>query len=465
LSEELEDKRYLPIVILSDVDSYILNKVEPLGRILFTKNIYLGKNNKKTVEEFNTKNLKNLTEDEYKIDFLNRIAVEEYGDNTNRHSIANEWAICQWANQLDVSTVNIGKIKDKVSSMLYFKYLTKKYNLEKKHNISITKSNINGKILLIDDKWQDGWKDIMNGFCKAYYSGVEFDTLEEEIKNRDIKEIETLAIEKIKQFDPHIILLDLRLQKDENENSKNKKTISKISGIKLLKVIKTFNPSIQIIVFTASSNSLILDELYKNNVLGYIKKDSPEDRYITPKTNLKKLDTMIKGGLEKKYLKDIWAITEDLSKLNFLEHKDKSKINELKISIKSVFEILNSDISKSFLYAMLSIYKSIEIINSLYIKEKNLDIFWIDTKKTLPCYNSTENKLLEILDKKLHIKDADLEKKLRQIVCCRNYSIHAGHIKEKCSEVHIEKLKSEHILSWFKMLKKILDKIYLSKYV
>jgi hypothetical protein len=225
LSQELGDKRYVPIVILTDLDSYILNKIEPMAKILFTKNIFIGENSQKTVEKFNSKNLESLTENEYKTDFLNRITVEEYGDNTNRHSIANEWAIYQWANQLDLSTCSTDEIKNKVSSMLYFKYLTQKYTLEEKHSISIKKSNTNGKILLIDDKWQDGWKDIMSSFCEQYYSDVEFDTLEENIKNRDIKEIETLSIEKIKQFDPHIILLDLRLQKDENENSKNKKTI------------------------------------------------------------------------------------------------------------------------------------------------------------------------------------------------------------------------------------------------
>lgn len=454
LSQELGVKRYVPIVILTDLDSYILNKIEPMAKILFTKNIFINENNQKTLDKFNSKKLQNLTDDEFKTNFLNLITVEEYGDNTNRHSIANNWAINQWASQLELSTWSTDKIGDKISSMLYFKYLTNKYNLKEKTSIHITKNNGKGKVLLIDDKWKDGWKDIMSSFCEQYYSDIEFSTLEEEIENKNIKKLEELALEKIKQFEPNIILLDIRLQKAENENSKDKKTILKISGMQLLKKIKTFNPSIQIIAFTASSNSLILDELHKEGILGYIKKDSPDDRYISPKSNLKKLDILIKSGLKKSYLKDIWNISSDLLKLPYIN----SQI-ELKNSVLFVFEILNSNIPKPLLYAMFSIYKSIEIINDLYIKENRQSICWIDSGKEISCFNSTENKFLEILEKKLLIKNDTIEKELRKIVCCRNYSMHPGKIKERCSEVHINELKAEHIVSWFGMLKKILIKI------
>ena len=44
LSQELDNKRYLPIVILSDLDGYTLNKLEPIAKILFTKNIFLDSN-------------------------------------------------------------------------------------------------------------------------------------------------------------------------------------------------------------------------------------------------------------------------------------------------------------------------------------------------------------------------------------------------------------------------------------
>lgn len=40
LSKELGDKRYVPIVMLSDVDTHILNRLDPIAQILFTKNIF-----------------------------------------------------------------------------------------------------------------------------------------------------------------------------------------------------------------------------------------------------------------------------------------------------------------------------------------------------------------------------------------------------------------------------------------
>ena len=49
LSPSLKDKKYVKIVILSEVDSYFLNKVSKLARILFTENIGLETNKKATI--------------------------------------------------------------------------------------------------------------------------------------------------------------------------------------------------------------------------------------------------------------------------------------------------------------------------------------------------------------------------------------------------------------------------------
>ena len=43
LSQELNNKRFKPIVILSDIDVYMLNKLTLMANILFTKYIYNSK--------------------------------------------------------------------------------------------------------------------------------------------------------------------------------------------------------------------------------------------------------------------------------------------------------------------------------------------------------------------------------------------------------------------------------------
>ena len=50
LSAELQEKQYVPIVIISDLDGYILNKLEAKANILFTKNIFVVRND---VSSFN----------------------------------------------------------------------------------------------------------------------------------------------------------------------------------------------------------------------------------------------------------------------------------------------------------------------------------------------------------------------------------------------------------------------------
>ena len=46
LSQELEEYRFLPIVILSELDVYLLNKLTQTAKILFSKNIFIAKNSK-----------------------------------------------------------------------------------------------------------------------------------------------------------------------------------------------------------------------------------------------------------------------------------------------------------------------------------------------------------------------------------------------------------------------------------
>ena len=151
LSQELRAKHLSPIVILSDIDSYTLNKLNPIARILFTKNIYLISNTTEAIQKFQTRTLKPLKESEFNTHFLDLITVAP-PENSTSHSIANEWAIERWANLLNLDTPAIRENRDKISSMLYVKHLRYKYNLENSSTLNIKKKSLKGKLLFIDDR-------------------------------------------------------------------------------------------------------------------------------------------------------------------------------------------------------------------------------------------------------------------------------------------------------------------------
>ena len=198
----------------------------------------------------------------------------------------------RWAEYLEVDTPDVQKIKKKISSMLYFKYLKAKFPI-KKSRFGKRKQSIKeeGKILYIDDEWQKGWKDIL----KSLHSDLS--VVEEEYKDRTKEEIINFVVQKAKEVDPDLVILDMRLHEEDFKDD-----FAELTGIQIFQEIKNINAGIQFIIFTASSNTLLLEELqsYDTNILSYIKKEHPDDITITTQGNINKLINEINRGLEKK---------------------------------------------------------------------------------------------------------------------------------------------------------------------
>jgi len=312
--------------------------------------------------------------------------------------------------------------------------------------------------LLIDDKAEDGWNDILTAYTQNFYTDVELHSLDGITKDSTIDDIKQLVILNIEEYNPDIIILDLRLLHNEELNQK----INKISGYQILQYIKKLNPSIQIIMFTASSDSFILEELYKKNILGYIKKDSPLEKYVASKSSFSKLDKLIKFALEKKYLKDIYKTSQQIESLNLINSCSKDKkatMLEIQNSVSQVFEILNSNMANSFLYAMYAINKTLELIVKVYMIEKydytkrERIVIWIDSNREVNLdYNSTENKLYTILKEKLSINNENIQQNIHKIICCRNYNIHGGEEKSHCIDGLIKKPNEKNLVEWFGMI-------------
>lgn len=472
LSQELSEKqRYTPIVILTDLDANTLNKLSSISRIIFTPNIFIAPNNLKSIGFAQYIKEDSSFSDENKREFLENIQVKPPRDN--HHDITNEWAIDQWSYLLGINPDSIQKNRKKISSMLYYKYIRSKYHLENKSkNANIKPNKIEGKILLIDDKYSDGWEDILKSFSDKYYANVKCEAVHGITKDLTIESIKKLLDSKHynpenKNYNPDVILLDLRLiEADNNIDSlvneiENKKSIDEISGLQILKHIKTISPATQVIMFTASNDSEILSSLYEENILGFIKKDSPFDKYKFSENKFDKLNELIQYGFTRKYLKDIFytssSILEILKSNPFLKYenidlgKDDYYLKLLEKNTEYIFDILDGKLENKYNYAMVSIATSLETIVNIFLREVNNDeylSFWDGKVTSLFKKASLENRLIEILENRFGYTEKLM---LWELILNRNAYMHSN---SKYQEV-----SSSQIVDWFQILQKIIQVI------
>ncbi|KIM12243.1 MAG: hypothetical protein KU38_04980 [Sulfurovum sp. FS08-3] len=434
LSLKLKEKRYIPIVIISDLDSATLNALSPLARILHSDGVYIIKNSKEAIEKFNSITLQPLTTYQYQNSFLNRIEVQAPENSTN-HDIANEWAIDRWAEFLKVQTQAVKQNRDKIASMLYFKYLVAEYPIEQSTTLRFIpkKPTTQGKVLYIDDEWHKGWSDIFEAFFAN--SSVGFNTFEYDFKDKDESQIMQSITQSITNTLPDVVVLDLRLL----QNDKNQSKIEALSGIKVAQTIKSINAGIQIIMLSASSQNRVLEKLYEYDIVGYIKKAHPQEQHTSPKESFKKLSDLLNEGLEKKYLKEIWSMQEDILELEILQSSNEN-YKKIKDEIDTVFEILNSNLENKMKFTILTIYKTLEILIEEYPTDKK----------------GTYEKFVSLF-KKFNITNYNND--ISQLVCTRNFLAHAGDFRASCKNSVVKKPNQDNILTWFKMLQTILEKI------
>lgn len=457
LSSELADKRFTPIVIISDFDENTLNRFTLEANILFTNGVYLCKNTKEDIKKYQSLELKGVTDYDK---FIDNIEVSPPKDTSGSHNIANKWSIYKLAELLYVKSEAIYKNKCEIENELYFKYIKAKYLKNTNNSLEIIKPTKKGNILLIDDEWNKGWSDVLkNALLK---DGLEFDTFEYDFKDKsDFNLIVQLNHKDLKKQveKSDVIVLDLRLLESDHENE----DVDSYSGIKILQKIHEINAGIQVIMLTATSKSTILEKLYEKKILGYIKKEHPEDKSIDTVENINKFINLVDKGLEKKYLKEIWKIQQ-----NILLNENLS--DDISLEIKSIFEILDSNMENKFNFVVLTFTKIFESLSKIYIDENTMQ--YIDDGKDVGVYDSfnnsinsytnqkwhknTQNRLHNIVYDKLNIKDEKSHKYICQIINFRNYIAHPNEKKPVGCRL-IKSPNHQHILNWFEIIENILN--------
>jgi CheY-like chemotaxis protein len=464
LSENFKG-RFLPIVIVSDLNLFQINKLTPLARILFTKGMYLIENNPSSIKKLLEKKLVSIDEKILRNDFLEKVSIEPPTNYESSHSIANEWSIYKWSQYLNISDKSTTKTLNNIENMLYFKYLKAKYPIaeqqEKKSISKIKKINSDDKILYIDDEWSKGWKSIFENIFKGY-ENIEFNCLEEVYKDKEKSEIEDMAIERIiKQYEPNlpdIVLLDLRLHDSDFVEREAKK----LTGMCILEKIKKINPGVQVVIFTASQKSLILEEAFDKGALGYIKKEHPDSFNLNTYDNIERLQALIKLGLERRFLKEIWRTNVELNNLlnanpfkKYFKHIDayNETLKILQKEARYVFEVLDSDMKNRYNYAMVSIVTSLDAIRSIFIpddkKKQGIFYFWDNTD--VRNAGSLKGKILSILSQKMYYKDTNINTNLEVLISKRNDYIHSNE--------DFQEVSSDEITDWFKLLLLIINVI------
>lgn len=456
LSESLGEKRFVPIVIISDLSTETLMKLDPIAKLVFTKNVYVLQNNKVSIDGFSQFAFSNLTSSEYQQNFLDLIHIEQPKDYLSHHDISNEWSIYRWAEALHVNSDVIQTNRSRIMHLLYFKYLQALHMSNDYKDIDIAQIQGKGKILYIDDESEKGWNDIFfQLFSKT--DRIDFVSLNYPFQDANKFNLITTVKEKIITENPDIVVLDLRLIKTDHEQT----DIEALTGIKLLDVIHSINAGIQVIMLTATNKSSILEKLYEHKILGYVKKEHPADLSTNTIENINKFVSLIERGLQRKYLKQIYSIHTDIKKL--LDQDIFAKYNipveqyepywiKLQNEAQSIFDILDGNSENKFLYAMVSIASSLETILTIFVDEKKRQ-YWDGEA----CEAESVNKKLKDLfhnkfgypreDKFGHQnKDIDLGKMISK----RNDYLHTRAIVS---------VSSDEISSWYKKLFKMMQLI------
>ncbi|MFA9192905.1 hypothetical protein AAGV33_00700 [Flavobacterium sp. FBOR7N2.3] len=380
MTNNLKGKSNIPIVLISQESCQFLGITGELSEILFTEGVYLMEDNSKDLNRyiklFNENKLKSLTNID---DFLFKMKIKPCAEYDSHHAIANEWSLLRWSQILQIgeSDESFARIKQNTEGLLYYKYLSLKNPI----SLETSPPNINfkgkGKILYIDDEWNKGWDTIFKHVFKSNLS-YQFKTLEYDFSDKEFSVGGPFIKSKIESFDPDIVILDLRLFKEDFDKDR---TPENISGFKILEEIKRKNLGIQVIVFTASNKVWNLQKLQLTGAEYFILKNSPENIITSDSTSdsIKNFKESIEKASEKAFIKNLILICNEISvflkKANTSDNSDyefliKNLKGQLKVCV-SALMLINIERPVTIDIAFLSFYNFLELFKDYYLKYEN----------------------------------------------------------------------------------------------
>lgn len=354
LSNELGNIRFLPILFVS-ADEYRIIAMfdeENIFKFILTKGCRLIKYsgimyterletnvNKCIIHGFDKSKSDAELQHELRVSVLTQLNISiPYGKDS--HSIANEWGMTRFG-----FLTNCENIK---SQDLFTKYLLAKTETDpgsiKERDKTLNKwveyLKLNTlKVLFIDNDAKKGWNSYIKKFFDVHFSEnyIEIDKYEDANYYFNKNEIDEIQL-------PDIILLDLRLE-DEDDRIILPKKIDEYSGGKLLINIKKRFPFIPVIIFTASNKAWNIEALLQEGADGYYIKESPEygiSNKYSIETFKQFTSNLIKVMEKAKYLKKIWIYNSNIIMSLNVSIDNKTIRNSIEQKLNMAFAILNS---------------------------------------------------------------------------------------------------------------------------
>ena len=353
------------------------------ARILLTPNVIYVNIAKSTFDD-----LKELIQSYSPKNFISEPFLEKIQINppanyeTNHHNVDNEFALIQWSKHIKYYNNLPISFKNEFDSRLYFKYLKLKKDfpeIGEKNQITIDiDAPVN--ILLIDDEAGKGWEAFYSSLFSNSSKEIKFEDSGIDFKDPNISDLIISRVEnKVIQFKPDIVLLDLRLL----DSDFHKETPpDELTGLKILDKIMEINKGIQVIITTASNKAWNFNHAKQKGAYDFIIKDGFED----PEKAIGKLSITIKNASNRSlYLKPIYKKMDDSLKawnnydipkrknISDLFHDSLWHVNlKLQVNdfVKNAFDTINNDlIAERFTISTVLLYRVIEMINEFYIIE------------------------------------------------------------------------------------------------
>lgn len=324
--------------------------------ILKTKNVELVPYSKKAFEKAVNTDFTAFKVEELPLEIA-KLKLDPPLNYADSHSIANEWAIHQWAKTIGCDeTPELVKVFENVETNLYFQYLKSTNPISTSDKISqdelIIRFKGKPKVLLIDDEVEKGWGEI---FAHIFHglNSIDFEEIGDGFKNESQEAIIKQSLHKIIENDIDLVILDFRLNSNDSERFNG----IDVTSIRLLKKIKDYNPGIQVIVFSATNKVWNLQALQEVGADGFIHKDGSENIH----QSIQRFVIQLTSGLEKAFWLKPFYKSFDKMKTNAKNLSDYFKVS-LENNLSICFELLIKSFERKeyIKYAYLQLFHIVE---------------------------------------------------------------------------------------------------------
>lgn len=351
--------------------------------ILKTKNVFLIDYRYSAFQDIKSE------ESELTIDDLSKeiqkLKLDPPLNYADSHSIANEWAIHQWAKTIGCDETDVlTNVFQNVESNLYFKYLRTINPISEVDKISPQDLKIkfegNPKVLLIDDEAEKGWREVFAYIFNDVYQNDEEmaiyqDTLEIDFKKITTEDLIQNSIQKIKDDDINLVILDFRLNPSDFIGSNPKD----ITSIRLLKKIKELNPGIQVIIFSATNKVWNLQALQDAGADGFILKDGGENIH----KSINSFRNLTSDAFSRVFLKEFYKLLFQVrNRIASCDYEDGSDFESFLKTLQTQLKIIDqagrevkSSTPISLDIVFLNCYNFLDLFKSQYIVEKDFRFY------------------------------------------------------------------------------------------